>query len=265
MSFNMTGKVVGVTGSAQGLGKAIAKRFLDEGCKLILCDMNPVRLEETKKEFEKLGAEVFTGAVDVSQPEPLKDLIDRAAAHYGKIDVWVNNAGVTGANDLLDVTPEEWDRVFAINTKSVFLGAKYVFPHMKANGGGVIINAASFTSIIPSANIGVYSATKSANLSLTRTLAGEFAPYNIRVCAYTPGYMLTEMNTTGEYANKEKHIRPIALQRGGEAEDLAGPVVFLASDYASYITGVTIEVSGGKLCVQNAWYPWEKAREKGDI
>ncbi len=264
MAFNLEGKVVGVTGSAQGIGKAVAKGFVEEGCKLILCDMNSERLQKTKEEFEAMGAEVFTGVVDVSQAEPLKEFIDTAANHFGKIDVWVSNAGVTKPNDLIDVTPEEWDRGFAINTKSVFLCAKYVFPHMKKNGGGVIINAASWTSIIPSANIGVYSATKAANLSLTRTLAGEFAPYNIRVCAYTPGYMLTEMNTQGQYANVAQHTRPIAMQRGGKAEDMAGPIMFLASDYASYITGVTLEVSGGKFCVQNPWYAWDKkaAEEK---
>ena len=259
MAFNLQGKVVGVTGSARGIGKAVAKGFVEEGCKLILCDVNAEALAQTKEEFEKMGAQVYTGIVDVSKEEQIKEFLDAAAKHFGGIDIWVNNAGICQANDMMDVSVEEWDRHFNINTRSIFLCSKHLLAHMK-DKGGVIINAASWTSILPSANAGVYSATKAANLSLTKTFAAEFAPYNIRVCAYTPGFIITDMTmqSDSQYSDIKKTTRSVAMNRGGYPEDLVGPIVFLASEYASYITGVTLEVSGGKYCVQNPWYMWEK-------
>ncbi len=262
MGFNLTGKVVGITGSAGGIGKSLAEGFAKEGCKLILCDVNEELLTKTKAELEANGTEVFAAKTDVSEEAQITKLIDDAAAHYGKIDIWISNAGIIYPKDIIDLTGDEWDRVFRINVKSQFLAGKAVFPHMKKSGGGVILNAASWTSIIPSANVSAYSASKAASLSLTRTMAGEFAPYNIRVCAYTPGFIMTEMTAKGgQYANTDAMVAPVALHRGGKPEDLVGPVLFLASEYASYMTGVTVEVSGGKLCVQNASYSWNKLAE----
>jgi NAD(P)-dependent dehydrogenase (short-subunit alcohol dehydrogenase family) len=198
--------------------------------------------------------------LDVSKESDIIRIIDNGAQHYGKLDVWINNAGITAFRDLLEVTAEEIGQGLRHQRPGRILGAKHAFKHLKEKGG-VIINAASFTSLMPSANAGTYSSSKAAVLSLTKTLAAEFAPYNIRVSCYIPGYIATEMTTKGVYANTEAMVQPIALHRPGKPTDLVGPVLFMASDYAAYMTGNYMEVSGGKFCVQNASYAWNKKKK----
>lgn len=258
MELGLKSKVAGITGSANGIGKAIAEKFAVEGCRVLLCDVNEEMLGKTEKEFRQKGYEVFAGRVDVTDQREIDDFISRACTKYGSVDIWVNNAGIYPQKEILDMTAEEWDRLFNINLKSVFLCTKSAVGWMKRRQTGVIINAASFAALIPSAGSGGYAATKAAVLSMTRTLAAELAPFGIRVNAYVPGVIETPM-TQGVIEKKHGGLlSQIALHRLGQPGDVANAIVFLASDAAGYISGTYLEISGGKLCVQNPDFGWEK-------
>ena len=256
MDLGLDGKVVLITGGATGIGKATALAFLKEGCRVAICGRRQEKIEETVQEFAEKGYQLFGVAADAAKLEDISDFSNRVVREYGKIDVWINNAGVYPQRAILDMTEDEWDETFRINVKSIFMGTKLAAHHMKGQGKGVIINAASFASIIPSAGSSAYAATKAAVLSFTRTSAAELAPLNIRVVAFIPGMIKSEM-TEGVIEKKRQFLtEQIALNRLGEPEDIADPLVFLASDAARYITGNAVEISGGKFCVQNPMYAW---------
>jgi len=175
---------------------------------------------------------------------------------YGRIDIWVNNAGVSPKARLIDMSGDEWDELMRINLKAVFLGSQIAARFMKERGGGVILNASSYASIMPSATSGAYAAGKAAVSSLTRSLAAELAPLGIRVVAYIPGVILTEINKNRVEQFGQKLLSQIALNRFGKPEEVASVLVFLASDAASYITGTALEITGGKFSIQNPEAPW---------
>lgn len=252
------GKVVGITGAGQteGIGFAIAKKFLEKGARVFLCDLNAEALEKAENALAPLGAvEIYRA--DVSKEEEVKALFATAAQKYGQIDVFVNNAGIYPQKLLCEMTAEQWDTVMNVNLKSVFLCAREAFSAMKEKGG-VIINAASYASLISSAGSGAYAASKAAVYSLTKTLAAELAPFHIRVNGFIPGVIATGMTKEVIDDRRRELEQSIALQRLGRPEDVANAAVFLASDEASYLTGTFIEVSGGKLCVQNPHMPWKE-------
>lgn len=256
MELGLNGKVVGVTGSAGGIGKSIAERFAAEGCRVMICDVNEGLLRQTEREFLEKGCEVYAAKVDVTKADEVKAFIEEGCRRFGPLGVWVNNAGIYPQKQLTDMTPDEWDRLFGINVKSVFLCTCAAAQRMKQSGGGVIINAASFAALVPSAGSGGYAATKAAVLSMTRTFAAELAPHGIRVNAYIPGVIATDMTREVIQSKRDSLLGQIALHRLGAPEDVANAVVFLASEAAAYITGTYLEVSGGKLCVQNPDSCW---------
>lgn len=256
MDLGLDGKVVLITGGATGIGKATALAFLKEGCRVAICGRRQEKIEETVQEFAEKGHQLFGVAADAAKLEDITDFSNRVVREYGKIDVWINNAGVYPQRAILDMTEDEWDETFRINVKSIFMGTKLAAHHMKGQGKGVIINAASFASIIPSAGSSAYAATKAAVLSFTRTSAAELAPLNIRVFAFIPGMIKSEMTEVVIEKKRQFLTEQIALNRLGEPEDIADPLVFLASDAARYITGNAVEISGGKFCVQNPMYAW---------
>lgn len=223
MDLKLKGKVVLITGGATGIGKASTLAFLKEGCKVAICGRTQAKLDHTVQEFQQ---------------------------------VWINNAGIyPERKPLLDVTENQWDETFRINVKSVFIGTKIAAAHMKKQGAGVILNASSFAAVIPTAGSSAYAATKAAIVSLTRTSAAELAPFHIRVVAYVPGLIRTAMSEQ-LIATRPQFLNEQALCRLGEPEDIADTLVFLASDSAAYITGTSIEISGGRFCVQNPHYAW---------
>ena len=256
MAFNFEGKVVGVTGAGgtAGIGFAIAKKFLENGAKVFICDLNEDALAAAKDALKPVG-EVTTFKTDVSKAQDVRLMFEQAHKVYGKIDIFVSNAGIYPQSLICEMTEAQWDTVMNVDLKSVFLCAKEAFKYMKAQGG-VLINAASYASLIASAGSGAYAASKSAVYSLTKTLAAELAPYKIRVNGFIPGVIETGM-TKGVIDEKRAELEnAIALHKLGEPEDVANAVAFLASDEAAYVTGTFIEVSGGKLCVQNPHMPW---------
>ncbi len=260
MELGLTNRVVAVTGGAAGIGKGCVQAFLQEGCRVAICGRSLEKLAAAKAEFRQMGYEVLTCVADVTQSQELVDFAAKVEAEYGGIDVWINNAGKFMIKNLLDMSEDEWDEIFKQNVKSVFIGAKVAAPHLIKRGGGVIFNASSYASIIPSASVGAYAATKAAVSSINRVLAAELAPFGIRVIAYAPGVVVTDMSAAMISANGPKIAEQSALNRLGVPGDVANYLVFLASDAASYITGTTVEISGGKLCVQNPAQPWNQRK-----
>ncbi len=256
MELGLKDKVAVITGGSRGIGNAIARRMAGEGCKVCITGTNEQTMNEAVDKMKSEGAEIHGNVTDVTDSDSMREYVQKITDKLGGIDIWVNNAGICLYGPIADMAEDDWDRVVNVNMKSVFLCTKYVSCIMKEKNKGVIINAASFASVIPSANSGVYAATKAAVLSMTKTLAAELAPWNIRVNAYIPGVIATDMTQKAIYQDTDFMLKTIAQQRFGTVEDVAGAVVFLSSDAAAYITGTSLEISGGKFCVQNADFPW---------
>ena len=257
MDLGYQGKVVGVSGAASphGIGFAIARRMLQEGAKVFICDLKQETVDEAVALLGEFGI-VRGYACDVSSEEAVDTMFSNAMADFGQVDVFVSNAGIYPTVPLMEMSVKLWDTVMGVNLRSVFLCAKAAYRCMKEKGG-VIINAASFAALIPSAGSGAYAASKAAIHSLTKSLAAELAPFNIRVNDFIPGVIHTPMNDKILTANGDKLAEQMALRRLGKPDDVAKAVVFLASDAADYLTGTQIEISGGKLCVQNPDYGWK--------
>jgi len=258
MSFDFKGKVVGVTGAAsiKGIGFAIAKKFLESGAEVFICDLNNIALEEATAQLLPYG-KVNSYVLDVANEAAVVEVFSKVYEDFGKLDIFVNNAGIYPQCPICEMDVKQWDLTMNVNVRSVFLCAREAFKYMKATGG-VIINAASYAALMGSAGSGAYAASKSAVYSLTKTLAAELAPFDIRVNGFIPGVIETGMTQGVIDSKKDELVQAIALHRLGQPMDVANAVAFLASEEASYLTGTFIEISGGKLCVQNPDLPWKK-------
>ena len=258
MDMGLKGKVVVITGGSQGIGKAAALEFAKEGCQVCVCARRQERLDAAKSHFEAQGFELFTQQVDVTKYDQLEAFADAVVAKYGRIDVWINNAGTNKFKMVIDYDYEDLMRIVETNLISMIMGSKFAAERMKETGGGVILSASSFAALMPYAGKAPYAACKSGVLVMTKALAAEFAPYHIRVNAYIPGLIRTEISQPNIDLMGEKLLQDIPMKRYGEPEDLAKALVFLASDAASgYVNGAALEISGGKRCVQNPWYAYE--------
>lgn len=256
MELGLRGKVVAITGGATGIGAAIAESFAREGCRVAIGARRKEKLEEIQKRFQERGWPIYVQTMDVTQEESVCAFAEAVTGYWGRLDVWVNNAGQTCHHAMDQVTMEEWRQVIDTNLTGVFLGTKYAAKEMKKTGGGVIFNAGSFQSFFPAAGSGPYGAAKAGVCSLTRTFAAEYARDHIRVLTYIPGVIQTPMTEIDNWAVSTNQLNHIPLDRLGKPEDLAEVIVFLASDRAAYINGVNIEITGGKFCVQNPKYAW---------
>jgi NAD(P)-dependent dehydrogenase (short-subunit alcohol dehydrogenase family) len=261
MELNLQGKVVVITAGGSGIGKAVAEAFAKEGCKIAICDISEPNMENTRKEFEKAGYELFTKMVDASVYEEVEDFADDVVAHYGKMDIWVNNAGIQTRAFILDMDPADWRRVMQVNLDSAFWGIKAAGRCMRESGGGVILNTSSFGGKLSTTRRAPYTASKTGLNALVKIAAGELAPYNIRVNAVAPGTVETAMQNSRPPEETKKAIARIAMQRGCSTEEVAQTYVFLASDAASYITGAIVDVDGGKVCIQDPDVAWEFAKK----
>lgn len=246
-------KVAIITGAASGIGRASAVMFAKEGAKVVVADINDVGGEETVKTIISDGGEAIFLHTDVSLADDAENLIKVSMEKFGQIDVLFNNAGIPHRPTPIEELDESlWDRVYAVNLKSIFLMAKYVFPVMKKAGKGVIINLASISGIRPREGSGAYSTSKAAAIHLTKELAMEVAKNNIRVNCINPVAVPTPMisGLIPEGADEEKAkkalIDTIPLGRLATPEDIAYAAVYLASDESSMITGTCINVDGGR-------------------
>lgn len=257
MELNLRQKIVLITGGSKGIGLETAVRFGEEGCRIAICARNSKDLEIAKKKLKEKGYEVYTKAFDVTDKNELKQFADEVVSKWGYIHIWINNAGVASHNAMMETSDEEWDKVIATNLTAVYQGCKIAAGFMQS-AGGVILNAGSFQTLFPAAGSGPYGATKAAVASLTRTFAAELACHRIRVVTYIPGVIETPMGNLDNWIQDTGQINNIPMKRTGVPADIAKTLVFLASDAASYINGVSIEITGGKFCVQNPMYSWNK-------
>ncbi len=256
MDVNLRNKVAVVTGGTAGIGLATAELFAREGAMVAICSSTQINVDKAVKEFAEKGLKVYGERVDVSSREEMFGFADRVEQQFGGIDVWVSNAGIMPEKKIIDTTEEVWQKAMDVNLKSVYYGALIAADKIRKRGGGVLINAASFASLMPSVGSGAYAATKAAIANMTRTLAGELAPFNIRVVGFIPGVIETPM-TAGWIEKKGKALASQhALNRVGRTDEIANALLFLASDYASFITGTCMEITGGKFCVQNPADAW---------
>lgn len=256
MDVNLRNKVAVITGGTAGIGLATAELFAREGAMVAICSSTQTNVEKAVTAFAEKGLKAYGERVDVSSREEMFGFADRVEQQFGGIDVWISNAGIMPEKKIIDTTEEVWQRAMDVNLKSVYYGALIAADKIRKRGGGVLINASSFASLMPSVGSGAYAATKAAIASMTRTLAGELAPFNIRVVGFIPGVIETPM-TAGWIEKKGKALASQhALNRVGRADEIANALLFLASDYASFITGTCMEITGGKFCVQNPADAW---------
>lgn len=257
MELEMKGKVAVITGGATGIGRAIAEAFAREGCPVAVGARRVEKLRELEADFAAKGWSVYTQRVDVTREEDMADFSERVFRRFGRLDVWVNNAGLTCHAPMDEVELSFWRQVIDTNLTGVFLGCKYAHRQMCRSGGGVIFNAGSFQSLFPAAGSGPYGAAKAGVCSLTRTFAAEYAKDGVRVLTYIPGVIETPMTAIDNWAVATGQLEHIPLDRLGTPEDLADVIVFLSSARAAYVNGVSIEITGGKFCVQNPKYAWQ--------
>ncbi|EMK5830423.1 2-dehydro-3-deoxy-D-gluconate 5-dehydrogenase KduD [Citrobacter sedlakii] len=247
-AFSLTGKVALVTGCDTGLGQGMTVALAEAGCDII--GVNRKIPHDTAAKVAATGRRFFAIQADLSQQDPLADIVAQAVGQFGRLDILVNNAGIIRREDALNFSEKDWDDVVNLNLKSVFFLSQAVARQFIAQGdGGKIINIASMLSFQGGIRVPSYTASKSGILGITRLLANEWAQYGINVNAIAPGYMATN-NTQQlrEDAERNKEIVDrIPAGRWGTPEDLQGPVVFLASRASDYINGYTLAVDGGWL------------------
>ena len=242
-------KTVVVTGSTQGIGREIAMKFAAEGANLIVNGINVPEQEELAKsacaEIEKLGGHGAYILGDVSKPEDTDALIKFAMETFGKIDVIVNNAGITRDNLIMRMSEAEWDSVLSVNLKGAFNVIKSASRTLMKQRSGVIVNMASVSGVMGNAGQANYSASKAGLIGLTKTVAKEFASRGIRCNAIAPGFIQTAMTDKLKDEITESYMTSIPLGKFGQVEDIANLAVFLSGDKAKYITGQVINVDGG--------------------
>jgi NAD(P)-dependent dehydrogenase (short-subunit alcohol dehydrogenase family) len=245
------GKVALVTGGGSGIGRAISLAFAREGARVVVADVDLTTGEETAQGIAEAGAEGIFLQADVSKGEQVKAMIDKAVTTYGQLDCACNNAGVAGTMaSLAESTEEDWDRTILVNLKSVWLCMKYEIPQMLKQGGGAIVNTSSVAGLVGLQGWSPYVASKHGVLGLTKSAALEYAKAKIRVNAVCPSIIQTDMAQcfTGGNERVEKYIlSQQPLSRMGTPEEVAGAVLWLCSDEASFVTGLALAVDGGLL------------------
>ncbi|QHE76389.1 3-oxoacyl-ACP reductase FabG [Hydrogenophaga sp. PBL-H3] len=241
----LDGKISLITGAAQGIGLATAIKFAQEGAVVIVCDVKQAAVDAAVLQCESIGAQAVGFVMDVTQREMVDAVVARVMERFGRIDVLVNNAGITQDARLQKMTLEQFDRVIDVNLRGVFHCAQAVTEHMAAQGSGVILNASSVVGIYGNFGQTNYAASKFGVIGFTKTWSRELGPKGIRVNAVAPGFIATPiLSTIPEKVITEMEHR-VPLRRLGQPEEIANVYAFLASDEASYINGAVIEVSGG--------------------
>ena len=238
-------KVSIITGAAQGIGLATARKFAAEGAIVVICDLRQAAIDEAVKQCQALGAQALGCIMDVTDRAMVDAVVAQVKAKFGRIDVLVNNAGITKDARLQKMTLAQFDQVIDVNLRGVFHCAQAVADTMVAQGSGVILNASSVVGIYGNFGQTNYAATKFGVIGFTKTWGRELGPKGIRVNAVAPGFVTTPiLDTVPENVLKEMQAR-VPLKRLGKPEEIANVYAFLASDEASYINGAVIEVSGG--------------------
>lgn len=247
----LTDQVAIVTGGAQGIGGATARRLAEEGANVLIVDIDIETAEVNVEKIRTAGNTALAHYADMGKHEDIKAMINRAVNEWGRLDIVVNNAFnvlTAGSGGATEVPEEVWDQGMAVMVKSIFLGAKYAVPEMQKVGGGKIVNMSSVHGLLTAPGFLVYETAKAAVIGITRQMATEFGPTGIRVNAVLPGHMVTERlqvmwdaNPSGLRFFEDQY----PLRKVGRAVDIANGVVFLCSDEASFITGHSLVIDGG--------------------
>ncbi|MEE6177334.1 SDR family oxidoreductase [Mycobacterium sp. 050134] len=250
--FDLRGKTALVTGASSGIGKQVARAYLEAGAQVAVAARHFDALEGVSRELADAGAaRVLPVRCDVTRPDEVTGMVDRVTAELGGVDIAVCNAGIIAAEGMLDISPEEFQRIQSTNVNGVFLTAQAAARAMVGQGrGGVIINTASMSGHIINApqRVGHYCTSKAAVIHLTKAMAVELAPHRIRVNSVSPGYIRTEL--VEPLAEFHAQWEPkIPMGRLGRPEELVGLYLYLASDASSYMTGSDLVIDGGYTCV----------------
>ena len=249
----LEGQVAIVTGGAQGIGGATARRLAEEGASVLIADVDQQTAERNARTIREAGGTAATIHADVGQHADVRAMIDGAVQRWGKLNILVNNAynpiGHDDGGSAVELSEEAWDRGLAILNKSMFLGAKYAVPAMQRSGGGSIVNLSSVHGLLQAPNSLLYEAGKSAVIGMTRQMALDFGPLGIRVNAICPGHIVTERIQASMWQNNPEGLRffeeQYPVRRCGRPADIANAIAFLCSDDASFITGHALVVDGG--------------------
>ena len=243
--LKLTGKVALVTGAAQGIGKAVALLLARHGADIVVSDINLEKAEETAKEIESIGPKAMAIKVNVASLNDVEQMVEAVLKKFGRIDILINNAGITRDKLILRMTEEDWDIVLNVNLKGTFNCTKMVIRHMAKQRSGKIVSIASVVGEMGNAGQVNYAASKAGVIGLTKTIAREFAKRGINVNAIAPGYIETPMTEFLSDKVKEELKRLIPMERLGKPEDVAEAVLFLVSEESNYITGQVLNVNGG--------------------
>ncbi|TYZ21120.1 3-oxoacyl-[acyl-carrier-protein] reductase [Selenomonas ruminis] len=244
----LDGKVALVTGASRGIGRAIAVRLASEGAKVAINYAgNTAKAEEVKAEIEKNGGEAILVQADISSAEAVDAMIEKVTEAFGQIDILVNNAGITRDGLLMRMKDEDFEAVINTNLKGVFYCTKAVSKLMMKKRSGRIVNMASVVGLMGNAGQANYAAAKAGVIGFSKSAAKELAARGINVNVVAPGFIATDMTAAMTDKAKEATLAGIPLKRMGQPEDVANAVLFLVSDYASYITGQIVNVDGGMV------------------
>lgn len=242
-------KVALITGAASGIGRATALLFAREGAKVVVADRDPVGGEATAALIREVGGAAIFHRADVAREADCAAMVEAAVAEFGRLDIVHNHAGILHPGDgpITELSEAVIDETFAINCKGMLLTAKHAVRYMIGQGGGAIVNTGSDLAFIGLANLTAYTASKAAVVGVTRTLAVELAPHNIRVNAVCPGFTYTGMNVemAGDAELMAEMKRDYLIKRLGRPEDIAAAVLFLASDESAFTTGTSLVIDGG--------------------
>ena len=245
----LEGKVALVTGAGRGIGKAIAVRFAQEGANVAFTDLvvNEA-VEETVKELKALGVKAKAYASNAANFDETHEVVKQIVEDFGRIDVLVNNAGITKDGLMMRMSEAQWDAVINVNLKSAFNFIHAVTPIMAKQRGGSIINMSSVVGVSGNAGQCNYSASKAGMIGLAKSIAKEMGPRGIRANCIAPGFIITEMTNQLSQEIKDQWAQQIPMRRGGTPEDVANVALFLASDLSSYVSGQTIHCCGAMNC-----------------
>lgn len=251
--MRLANKVAIITGGAAGMGRATVLEFLRQGASVAFADINAAAIEETLAEAREISPNVLGIQADLTDPAACADVVEKTVARFGCVDVLFNNLGVNLPATICETSEEQWDKVFAVNVRAMFLMCKYVLPIMMERKNGSIINTASAGGAAALKGLAAYSASKGAVIALTRSIAVDYAPYNIRANYLIPGVILTKMtqmvidaqDDPEAYAENMRSNNP--LHRFGQEQEIANAAVYLASDDTPFMTGASLVVDGGYL------------------